>query len=163
MDSHEYRVRRYIIISWRNERTRPSQISDVSKISSGSGDSDYIIAGSRVVLDRCGIRRIKRGPASCHNRSKHPGSRTAISNLCFASALITYGNGHPVDPCTHTYTRSLHPRVACLRARALVRRCDLPFWSATIRQRTTWTMRRTFFPRIMEEGFHYRFTNFHVY
>lgn len=98
-----------------------------------------VIAGSRVVLDRCGIRRIKRGPASCHNRSKHPGSRTAISNLCFASALITYGNGHPVDPCTHTYTRSLHPRVACLRARALVRRCDLPFWSATIRQRTTST------------------------
>lgn len=72
-----------------------------------------VAAGSRVVLDRCGIRRIKRGPASCHNRqSKHRGSRSAISNLCFASALITYGNGHPVDPCTHTRTRSLHPRVA---------------------------------------------------
>ena len=89
-----------------------------------------VAAGSRVVLDRCGIRRIKRGPASCHNRqSKHRGSRSAISNLCFASALITYGNGHPVDPCTHTRTRSLHPRVARVSI------VGLPVWFSRPRAR----------------------------
>ena len=105
-----------------------------------------VAAGSRVVLDRCGIRRIKRGPASCHNRqSKHRGSRSAISNLCFASALITYGNGHPVDPCTHTRTRSLHPRVARVSI------VGLPVWFTVLERDDTSATSglHAFFPRIM--------------
>lgn len=81
------------------------------------------------------------------------GSRSAISNLCFASALITYGNGHPVDPCTHTH---VHTLLVFTRARVhrwfagviyVLERDDTS--ANDIDDATGYTH---FFPRIMEEG-----------
>lgn len=152
------------------ERSRAEYLTR-AKSPVGAEIAITVAAGSRVVLDRCGIRRIKRGPASCHNRqSKHRGSRSAISNLCFASALITYGNGHPVDPCTHTRTRSLHPRVARVSI------VGLPVWFTVLeRDDTSANDIDAGVTRIFSsnngrkkkiggiDGFHYRCTNLRIF
>lgn len=130
------------------ERSRAEYLTR-AKSPVGAEIAITVAAGSRVVLDRCGIRRIKRGPASCHNRqSKHRGSRSAISNLCFASALITYGNAIQLTRVhIRAHTRSTLVSRACP---SLVCQCDLSSSSATIRQRTTSTPGlHAFFPRIM--------------